>query len=192
VRARLPAVALTAAAILALAQAQTGTQARLASVRRIYVEAFAPDAASQQAQNMLVSALVASKRFVVTEIRDKADAVLKGSAIVRTSQEVHAVGEGTSAGKVAGAAAANGDHAAAAIAGMGMGASDSSLDTETVEHASVSVRLVSPDGDVVWSATKESGGGKYEGAAAAAVDACIKQLLRDAPPAEVKKAAGSQ
>ena len=53
---------------------------------------------------MIVSSLVATKRFKVTENRDRADAILKGVALEKTSQEVHAYGEGTSVEARAGAA----------------------------------------------------------------------------------------
>ena len=38
---------------------------------------------------------------------------------------------------------------------------------------------VSPDGDVMWTTTQESKGGKYKGASADVADKCTKQLLRD-------------
>jgi hypothetical protein len=43
----------------------------------------------------------------------------------------------------------------------------------------VAVRLVSPDGDVVWSTTQESKGAKYKGATADVAEKVVKQLLRD-------------
>jgi hypothetical protein len=60
-----------------------------------------------------------------------------------------------------------------------MGTSDSSVNTETINDARVAVRLVNPDGDVIWTSTQESKGGKYKGASADAADRCIKQLLKD-------------
>ncbi len=47
---------------------------------------------------MIVSSLVEAKRFKVTENRERADIVLKGTAREETSQEVHAHGEGTAVG----------------------------------------------------------------------------------------------
>ena len=40
------------------------------------------------------------------------------------------------------------------------------------------MRLVSPDGDVIWTSTQESKGAKYKGASADVADKCVKQLLR--------------
>jgi len=143
--------------------AQHQTAGDLAGVRRIYVDSFGDDPKSKEMQSMIVSALVSSKRFIVTENRDHADAILKGVAIEKTSQELHSFGEGT----------------AAASAAKGAAISDSSLSTETVDQARVAIRLVNTDGDVIWTTTQESKGAKYKGASADVADLCIKQLLRD-------------
>ena len=93
---------------------------------------------------MIVSALVASKRFVVTENRDRADAVLKGVALEKTSQEVHAFGEGTAVGGAHGAqhgeisgSVVNGTGSVSGTSNGGFAAqhaaiSDSSVNTETI------------------------------------------------------------
>jgi hypothetical protein len=60
-----------------------------------------------------------------------------------------------------------------------MGTSDSSVNTETINEARVAVRLVNPDGDVIWTSTQESKGAKYKGSSADVADRCVKQLLKD-------------
>jgi curli biogenesis system outer membrane secretion channel CsgG len=70
----------------------------LLKVKRIYVESFGDDVISKELQSMIVSSLVATKRFKVTENRECADAILKGVALERTSQELHAYGESTAVG----------------------------------------------------------------------------------------------
>ncbi len=137
--------------------------AKLLKVKRIYVEAFGDDKDSQQLQAMVINGLSLSKRFIVTENREKADAILKGSAIEKTSQEYHAVSEGTAAAGNRGAVAA----------------SDSSASTETVSDARLAVRLVASDGDVIWSTTQESKGAKYKGASADVADKIVQRLLRE-------------
>lgn len=161
--------------------------ASLLKVKRIFVDSFGDDVISKELQSMIVSALVATKRFKVTENREKADAILKGVALEKTSQELHAYGESTAVG-----AASGGSHGE--ISGTGgnvsgsssggfiarhMGTSDSSVNTETVNEARVAVRLVNADGDVIWTSTQESKGAKYKGASADAADKCVKQLLKD-------------
>ena len=60
-----------------------------------------------------------------------------------------------------------------------MGSSNSSVNSETINEARVAVRLVNPDGGVIWTSTQESKGAKYKGSSADVADTCIKQLLRD-------------
>ena len=62
--------------------------------------------------------------------------------------------------------------------------SDSSLHTETINEARVAMRLVNSDGDVIWTTSQESKGGKYKGASADVADNCVKQLLRDVAKTE--------
>jgi curli biogenesis system outer membrane secretion channel CsgG len=135
----------------------------LLRVKRIYVDSFGDDSASKEMQSMIVSALVSTSQFKVTENRDRADAVLKGIAIEKTSQELHSYSEGTAVGSRGGAAAIK----------------DSSTSTETIQEAKIAVRLVDPNGDVIWTSTQESKGAKYKGSSADAADKCVKQLLRD-------------
>jgi curli biogenesis system outer membrane secretion channel CsgG len=135
----------------------------LLKVRRVFVDSFGDDAISKEAQSMIVSALVATSQFKVTENRERADAILKGVAIEKTSQELHAYSEGTAVG---------GRNGGAAI-------KDSSANTETVQEAKIAVRLVDPNGDVIWTSTQESRGAKYKGSSADAADKCVKQLVHD-------------
>jgi hypothetical protein len=137
--------------------------AKLLSVKRLYVDGFGDDPASRQIQAFVIDSLSASKRFIITENKEKADAVIKGVATEQTSQELHSSSEGTAVGNRRNAA----------------GISDSSTATETVTQAKLAVRIVSADGDVLWSAEKESSGGKYKGAGPTVADDAVKQLLRD-------------
>ena len=135
----------------------------LLKVQRIFVDSFGDDATSKEAQSMIVSALVATNRLKVTENRERADAVLKGVATEKTSQELHAYSEGTAVG---------GRNGGAAI-------KDSSANTETIQEAKIAIRLVDSNGDVIWTSTQESKGAKYKGSSADAADKCVKQLLHD-------------
>lgn len=161
--------------------------AALLKVKRIFVDSFGDDIISKELQSMVVSALVATNRFKVTENRERADAILKGVALEKTSQEVHAYGEGTSVGAASGGSHSEISGNAAGVSGSShggfiarhMGTEDSSVNTETVHEARVAVRLVNPDGDVIWTTTQESKGAKYKGSSADAADRCVKQLLHD-------------
>jgi len=184
-------VAPAAAAPPAVSAAPADTNAELDNellkVKRIYVESFGDDKISKQLQAMVINALSESKRFIVTENKDKADAVMKGSALEKTSQELHAIGEGTNVATAAGgesgsfsgnANGVSGSHSGG-FAARALGESDSQASTETINDARVAVRLVVPNGDVVWTSTEESTGGKYKGASADVADQVVKQLIRD-------------
>lgn len=157
--------------------------AKLLTVKRIYVESFGDDEISKSLQAMVINALDGSKRFIVTENKEKADAILKGRSVEKTSQEVHATGEGTGVATVAGGHSASvsplGGSAHGGFAGKAMGIDDSKLSTETINEARLAVRLVSQDGDVIWSTTQESRGAKFKGASADVADKVVKQLLHD-------------
>jgi len=168
---------------------------KLLKAKRIYVESFGEDNLSKTLQAMVVDALRSSKRFIVTENKDKADLIMKGSSLEKTSQEFHALGSGTSvaaaagghSATVSGSASQVGKVGAAAVSGSSsggfvahsLGIDDSQASTETINDARVAVRLVSTDGDVVWSTTQESKGAKYKGASADVADKIVKQLVRD-------------
>lgn len=163
----------------------------LLNVKRIYVDSFGDDKIAKQLQAMVINALSDSKRFIVTENKDKADAILKGNALEKTSQELHSIGEGTSVAGASGAehgsfsgsanggsASVSGSHSGGFVA-RALGESDSQASTETINDARVAVRLVVSNGDVVWTSTQESTGAKYKGASADVADRVVKQLVRD-------------
>ena len=165
--------------------------AKLSKVKRIYVDSFGDDSTSRQLQAMLVNSLSESKRFIVTENKDKADAVLKGTGLEKSAQEFHAISEGTAVGTAAGAEhgsvsgqVSNGNGSIsgsrnATARSDSLAASDSQASTTTVNDARLAVRLVSTDGDVIWTTTKESRGAKYKGASADVADQVVKQLIWD-------------
>jgi curli biogenesis system outer membrane secretion channel CsgG len=165
--------------------------AALLKVKRIYVDSFGEDVVSRELQSMIVSSLVASKRFKVTENRERADAILKGVALEKSSQELHAYNESTAVGGASGSShgSVNGSfvNGTGSVSGSSnggfvsnhMATSDSSVNTETINEARVAIRLVNPDGDVIWTSTQESKGAKYKGASADVADKCVKQLIRD-------------
>ena len=159
----------------------------LLKVKRIYVDSFGDDVISKELQSMIVSSLVGTKRFKVTENREHADAILKGVALEKSSQELHAYGESTSVGAASGGGHSEINGSGGSISGSSsggfiarhMGTSDSSVNTETINEARIAIRLVNADGDVIWTTTQESKGAKYKGASSDVADMCVKQLLKD-------------
>jgi len=157
--------------------------AKLLSMKRVYVDSFGDDSVSKSLQAMVINALDESKRFIVTENKEKADAVLKGRSIETTSQELHGTGSGTQVAVAGGSESAHvssaGGNAHGSFAGKALGIDDSTVSTETITEARLAVRLVSSDGDVIWSTTQESRGAKFKGASADVADKIVKQLLHD-------------
>lgn len=193
-----PPIAITVQPKPTMARGDVADPNELLRVKRIYVDSFGDDAISKEMQSMVVSSLVSSKRFKVTENRERADAILKGSTIEKTSQEIHAYGEGTAVGGASGAhsGSVNGSWSGGtgSISGSSSGGfvahhmatEDSSVNTETINEARLAVRLVNLDGDVIWTSTQESKGAKYKGSSADVADRCVKQLLKDVEKMESK------
>jgi hypothetical protein len=160
---------------------------KLLAAKRIFVENFGDDEINRTLQAMVLDAVRSSKRFIVTENKEKADLILRGSSLEKTSQETHALGSatlvagaaGSQHGSISGSGGSVSGSSSGGFAARQLGDSDSQVSVETVNDARVAVRLVSNDGDVVWSTTQESKGAKYKGAAADAADKVVKQLLRD-------------
>jgi hypothetical protein len=109
----------------------------------------------------------------------------------KTSQEFHALNDSAAVSRAAGghhgevsgsfvngtgsvSGSSSGGFAASSVA-----ADDSVASTETVNDARTAVRLVAPDGDVLWSSTQESKGAKYKSASADVASKVVKQLMRD-------------
>ncbi|MBI4455078.1 MAG: hypothetical protein HY644_04180 [Acidobacteria bacterium] len=145
---------------------------KLLKAKRIYVENFGDDVLNKTLQAMVIDALRITKRFIITENKEKTDLVLRGSALEKTSQAFHSSDSGTAVAAARGAGLGG-------FAGGGAAIKDSQASTETVNEVRMAVRLVSTDGDVIWSTTQESTGAKYKSASADVADKIAKQLLRD-------------
>ncbi|HEU0122536.1 MAG TPA: hypothetical protein VFQ91_18535, partial [Bryobacteraceae bacterium] len=63
--------------------------------------------------------------------------------------------------------------------GFSVGENESMRIVERKHEATASVRLVNKEGDVIWSTTQESMGGKFRGASADVAQKVTKQLVDD-------------
>jgi hypothetical protein len=158
---------------------------QFASVKRIYVDRLTGGEAADQIRDMLMAALQSSKRWIITENADKADAFLRGAAedlIYVESRESH---DGITARANLGLTDGNystrerqGERSGR-FAGASVGQNEGQRATERKHEASAALRLVNKDGDLIWSTTKESAGAKFRGAASDVADQVVKQLVRD-------------
>jgi hypothetical protein len=172
-------VLLFAARAMAAAASADDTGVTLLTMRRVFVDRFGGGETSAQLRDMVIGSIESSHLLQITEKEDRADVVLRGSGedLVFTEQHQSSDHLGVS---VRGSSS---DHnwlsGSSTSSGIGAGESETSHIVERKHEAAASVRLVNKEGDVIWSATKESLGGKFRGASADVADKIMKQLVQD-------------
>ncbi|HVP45277.1 MAG TPA: hypothetical protein VMT32_01790 [Bryobacteraceae bacterium] len=173
------------------------TLAQLLTVRRVYIDRLSGGETAGQMRDMIAASLQNARLFVITENPDRADAILRGSAedlvftdIHSSSDSIHAdahfgYSDGDSTYNNSGGYGVGGHSSStqrdqrSRNGGMSVGDSESTHSVERKHEAVAAVRLVSKDGDVIWSTTQESLGGKFRGSSADVADKITKKLLED-------------
>ena len=173
---------------------------QLLTVRRVFVDRLSGGETATQMRDMIVSSLQNAKLFVITENQERADAVLRGSAedLVFTedhssSDSVHAQANfvlGGNSSTSSSRTATRGTRSQ--YGGMNVGDSESSRSTERKHEAVAAVRLVNKDGDVIWSTTQESIGGKFRGSSADVADRITRPAARTSMWSSRSSAASSR
>jgi hypothetical protein len=158
--------------------------AQLAKVRRIYIEILTGGDEALKIRDLLMTSLQSSKQFIITEDEEKSDATLKGSGDDQVFTDSFQSSDGINAHSQIGGgnSAATRNYASSSSnrsVGMSIGENESRRTEERKHEAIATVRLVSKDGDVIWSATAESLGGKFMGASADVADKIAKRLVTD-------------
>ena len=166
------------------------TQPSLGHVRRIYIEPLTGGDTSNQMRDMIIAALQNSKLFTITDNLERADAFLRGSSDDKVFTDEHSTndsigfhattGSGSSANSTYGTGSSSHQNN-----GAGITDSESSHTNERRHEASASIRLVDLNGDVIWSTTQESAGGKFRGAMADVADKIARQLTDDTRKARI-------
>ena len=156
--------------------------AQLAKVHRVYVDLLTGGESSLKLRDLLITSLQSTKVFIITENQEKADATLKGTgqdtAFTETFQSSENV-NGRSSLSLPLGNSSNSRLSNRTSTGSGVGENESRRTEERKHEAIATVRLVSKDGDVLWSTTQESPGGKFLGAAADVADRVAKKLAAD-------------
>lgn len=157
----------------------------LGHVKRIFVEPLSGGQASDQMRDMLIAAIQNSKLFVITDNQNRADATLRGSSDDKVFTEEHSTSDSVGLHTTTGSGSSSSSNMGGGVSShssMGAGVTDneSSHSQERRHEASASIRLVDSDGDVIWSTTQESAGGKFRGAMADVADKIARQLSDDA------------
>ncbi len=177
---RVRALSLILTGFVCPAQEISAPASHLEVLKRIYVDRFGGGESAAQIRDMVIASLQRTHLFVITENPDRADAVLRGSAADLAYTDVFQSGEGanTRSSVSAGRGASSKLRSYASLAAGG-GDSETMRIQERKHEASASVRIVSKDGDVIWSTTQESGGAKFRSASADVADKITRQLLAD-------------
>ena len=149
---------------------------QLLALRRVYVDRLGNGSAAGQLRDMVMAALHRARLFVVTEDEERADAYIRGSAEDLIFTETHSSRDGVQVRGRASASSREAGRAEAASAGVGIEETDDRYARERKHEAVAALRLVSRDGDVLWSTTQESLGAKYKGSAADVADKVAKEL----------------
>lgn len=158
-------------------------EAALADVHRIYVEQLGGGRTSDQFRDMLIASMQGTGLFVLTENPERADATLKGSGddLIYTEERASSdsIGVRANAGGSSSSRARSTGASSSASAGVGVSDSESNRSEERKHEATGSVRLVDKNGDVIWSTTQESSGGKFRSAMADVADKIVRQLAEE-------------
>ncbi len=153
---------------------------QLLEVKRVYVDRLSGGETATQMRDMIISSLQNAKLFVITENPERADAVMRGSAEDLVFTDVHSTSEGISARVNAGKGRNTADRTdRSQYAGASVSDNESSRIQERRHEAVAAVRIVNKDGDVIWSTTQESLGGKFLGSSADVADRITRRLIED-------------
>ena len=152
---------------------------QLLTVHRVYVDRLTGGETAAQMRDILISSLAGAEMFVLTEKEEKADAVIRGAAEDMVFTEVHSSSDGINAHASLGNRSGSGTYGKSSSAGVGLGENESDHSAERRHEAMATVRLVNKDGDVIWSTTQESLGGKFRGASADVAERITSKLKDD-------------
>ena len=153
---------------------------QLLTIHRVYVDRLTGGETAAQMRDILISSLAGAGLFVLTEKEEKADAVVRGAAEDLVFTEVHTSSDGINAHANLGNPSGSGATTRSGNqAGIGIGENESEHSAERRHEAMATVRLVNKDGDVIWSTTQESLGGKFRGASADVAEKITSKLKDD-------------
>ena len=178
---------------------QTPAAKDLTNIRRIYVDVLTGGEAAAQFRDLLIASLQKTKLFILTENEDRADAVMKGAADDKAFTDKFHSSDSLNLHTQVGESNRSSSsryyyEGESHNAGIGVAESETTSIEERRHEAFAALRLVNRDGDVIWSVTQESLGGKFLGARADVAEKVARQLTADyhrlqSPPQERQKGA---
>jgi hypothetical protein len=159
-------------------------------VKRIYVGPLTGGAEAAALRDLIIASINSTNLFILTDKEERADAILKGAADDHSFTDTFNFHEGSASHEsvTAGSRYSN----LGVISGSaGVAENETHQSKERKHEAYATVRLCNKDGDVLWSTTQESLGGKFRGASADVAAKIAHQITldyerarrADAPPA---------
>ncbi len=149
----------------------------LLKVRRVFVDKLGGGETAAHMRDMIVASLQSARLFLLTENQERADAILRGSGEDLVFTETHDYSERLDARGSIGTSRSGARRGG--YGSLGVGESESGRSSERRHEATASVRLVNKEGDVIWSTTQESTGGKFRGASADVAEKITRCLKED-------------
>jgi hypothetical protein len=157
----------------------------LRAVKRLCVEEFDGGENARQLRALLIAEIHRLGKFVLTENPDRAEAFVRGFGEDLIYTEQHSRDENATTRGAAAISTGGYTRNRAAVSQSTGGSSAVRDRSETRRHeASLTVRIVNVEGDVLWSATAESRGGKFRSASAEVAEKVAKALRGALAPAD--------
>jgi hypothetical protein len=147
---------------------------QLLTIRRVYVDKLAGGDTAVYMRDMIIGSLQNARLFLITEKEERADVILRGSAEDLVYTETYQFSDGVSARASLGSIRTGRSLPSASVSDH-----ESERSSERKHEAVATVRLVNKEGDVIWSTTQESMGGKFRGSSSDVADKITRQLTED-------------
>ncbi len=152
----------------------------LLDIRRIYVAQLVGGVEADVLRELIIAGIDSTKLFIMTDNPERADAVLKGAADDKAFTDSFDMDDSVNTRQNGGKYGSGGSSKSAnTFPGLSAGDNESMHTKERKHEAYATVRLVSKDGDVLWSTTQESLGAKFRGAGADVAAKIAHQLTLD-------------
>lgn len=152
----------------------------LIQVKRVYVAPLGDGPGSQALRALIISSLNATRLFILTDNKARADAILKGAAADHTYIETHDLIDGANGRGGINLSSGRSTYSRTGISANEGGSDREAYHSKELKHdAFAAVRLCNREGDVIWSTTQESGGGKFQGASEEVAAKVARQMRED-------------
>lgn len=160
--------------------AASAVEPALLNVKRIHVETLSGGETANQIRDMIISSILQSGLFRLTEDPEQADAVMRGSAEDLIYTESHDVRDGVDArGSLSVGRSRSSTSSPGFTVNSSAGEDSASSSVERRHEAVAALRLVTPDGEIIWSTVQESNGAKLRSASVDVAERVGEQLARD-------------